>query len=80
MGTYAITGAASGIGAATTARLRRDGHTVIGVDIQESDIVADLASPEGRKVAIDQILEKSGGRLEGLVPCAGLMGLPDRAG
>ena len=80
MGTYAITGAASGIGAATAARLRRDGHTVIGVDIQESDIVADLASPEGRKVAIDQILEKSGGRLEGLVPCAGLMGLPDRAG
>ena len=80
MGTYAITGAASGIGSATAARLRQDGHTVIGVDIQESDVVADLASPDGRQEAIGQILEKSGGRLEGLVPCAGLMGLPDRAG
>ena len=80
MGTYAITGAASGIGAATAARLRQDGHTVIGVDIQQADIVADLATPSGREEAIEQILEKSGGRLEGLVPCAGVMGLPDRAG
>ena len=80
MGTYAITGSASGIGAATVARLERDGHTIIGVDVQESDIVADLSRPEGRKEAIDLILEKSGGRLEGLVPCAGLSGLPDRPG
>ena len=80
MGTFVITGAASGIGAATAHRLRQDGNTVIGVDIQESDVVADLATPEGRSKAVDQILEKSDGRLEGLVPCAGLTGLPDRPG
>lgn len=80
VGTYAITGSASGIGAATAVRLEQDGHTVIGVDVQEADIVADLSQPEGRKKAIDQILEKSNERLEGLIPCAGLMGLPHRPG
>jgi electron transfer flavoprotein beta subunit len=34
MKTYAVTGAASGIGAATTARLRADGHRVVTVDLR----------------------------------------------
>ena len=80
MKTIAITGAASGIGAATAARLTKEGHRVIGVDLQKSDITADLSTPAGRRSAIDGILELSGGTLDGLVPCAGLSGLPDRAG
>lgn len=85
MKTIAITGAASGIGAATAARLTSEGHRVIGVDINESDVlpsvvVADLATRDGRRAAIDGILERCDGKLDGLVPCAGLSGLPDRPG
>ncbi|HMQ28212.1 MAG TPA: hypothetical protein PKA98_19640, partial [Acidimicrobiales bacterium] len=78
MGTIAITGSASGMGAATTARLRADGHTVIGVDLHDADVEADLGSPEGRQAAIDGVLAASGGVLDGFVPFAGLGPLPDR--
>jgi NAD(P)-dependent dehydrogenase (short-subunit alcohol dehydrogenase family) len=46
--TYVVTGAASGIGKATTERLRADGHTVIGVDLRDADVTADLSSDVGR--------------------------------
>ena len=45
MGTYAISGSASGMGRETAHRLRADGHTVIGVDVKDADIVADLSTP-----------------------------------
>ena len=80
MKTYAITGAASGIGLATRKRLEDAGNRVIGVDLQACDVVADLSTPDGRKQAIDGVLERAEGRLDGLVPCAGLSGLPDRPG
>ena len=48
MGTIVVTGSASGIGAATTERLEKDGHRVIGVDRHAAEIVADLGSVEGR--------------------------------
>ena len=51
MGTICITGSASGMGAATAARLKDKGHTVIGVDVRDADIVADLGTPEGRAAA-----------------------------
>jgi len=50
--TYVITGAGSGIGATTTARLRADGHQVIGIDLRGADIEADLSTPEGRGAAV----------------------------
>lgn len=78
--TIAITGAASGIGAATAAQLEREGHRVISVDLRDADIAADLSTRDGRRAAVDGILERCGGTLDGFVPCAGLSGLPDRAG
>lgn len=80
MRTIAITGAASGIGAALKKRLEGQGDRIIGVDVQAADIVADLASPEGRQAAIEGIREACGGVLDGIVPCAGLSGLPNRPG
>jgi NAD(P)-dependent dehydrogenase (short-subunit alcohol dehydrogenase family) len=80
MKTIAITGAASGIGAALRKRLEGDGARVIGIDVQQADIVADLATSEGREAAIAGIREACDGVLDGLVPCAGLSGLPNRAG
>ncbi len=72
MGIYAITGSASGMGRKVAETLREAGHTVIGVDIQHADIVADLSSVEGRRAAADGVLAASEGRLDGAVLAAGL--------
>ncbi|MFA7510896.1 MULTISPECIES: SDR family oxidoreductase [Mycolicibacterium] len=72
MGTYAITGSASGMGAAAVARLRADGHTVITVDIKDADVVADLSTSDGRAAAAAQVLTACDGRLDGAVLAAGL--------
>lgn len=72
MGTIAITGSASGIGAATRSRLTGGGHTVIGVDQRDAEVVADLSTPEGRQAAVDGVLERCGGRLDGLLTAAGV--------
>jgi NAD(P)-dependent dehydrogenase (short-subunit alcohol dehydrogenase family) len=53
MGTYAVTGSASGMGQAVAQKLRANGHTVIGVDIKEADVVADLSTPAGRRAAAE---------------------------
>lgn len=44
MGTYAMTGGATGIGAAIKQNLRDADHSVIVVDIKDADIVADLST------------------------------------
>lgn len=74
MSTIAITGSASGIGAATAALLRSAGHTVVGVDVHDADVTADLGTPAGRASAIDGVLAACGGVLDGLVTCAGVAG------
>jgi NAD(P)-dependent dehydrogenase (short-subunit alcohol dehydrogenase family) len=79
MATYAVTGAASGIGAATKQRLEAAGHRVIGVDLHGADIEADLSDPAGRASAVEQVASRCDGELAGLVVCAGLAGLPERA-
>ncbi len=78
--TVVITGAASGIGAATAVRLGAAGWSVIGIDKDETDIVADLSTPEGRRGAVEKTTDRCGGALAGIVTCAGLAGLPGRAG
>src|SRR5262245_16952807 len=68
----ALSGSASGIGRALRERLERCGQSVIGVDLREAEIVADLGSPAGRTTAVDGVLSACGGVLDGVVACAGL--------
>jgi NAD(P)-dependent dehydrogenase (short-subunit alcohol dehydrogenase family) len=69
--TYAVTGSASGIGAATTAWLRARGDRVIGCDLRDAEVCADLASHEGRAALVDGVTRLCGGRLDGIVANAG---------
>ena len=50
--TVVITGAASGIGRATAARLGAAGWRVISIDLRDADMVADLSRPDERARAI----------------------------
>lgn len=68
----AITGSASGIGAATAAALQAAGHQIIGIDVRNADLSADLSTHDGRAQAVAGVLERCGGVLDGLVLCAGL--------
>lgn len=72
MSIIAITGSGSGIGAATAEALRAAGHQVIGIDVRNADLSADLSSAGGRAQAVAGVLERCGGVLDGLVLCAGL--------
>ena len=69
--TYVVTGAASGIGAATAAYLRARGGQVIGCDLHDADIVADLATAEGRSAMVDGVARLSGGTIDAIVANAG---------
>ena len=72
MATYAMTGGATGIGAALKEQLTKQGDTVIVVDIKDGDIVADLSTAEGRLAAVEGIIAASPEGLDGFIPCAGL--------
>ena len=74
MSTYVVTGSASGIGAATAARLRADGHRVVGVDRVEAEVLTDLATAEGRRRAVAEVSDLAPEGIAGFVPCAGIGG------
>jgi NAD(P)-dependent dehydrogenase (short-subunit alcohol dehydrogenase family) len=76
--TIAVTGAGSGMGASLAARLEAAGDRVIGIDLRNAEIQADLGTAEGRALAIDRVGALTDGRLDGLVTLAGLAGLPER--
>ena len=69
--TYVVTGAGSGIGAATTSHLRARGDTVIACDLRDGDVVGDLSTIEGRAALIDGVARLSGGTIDGVVANAG---------
>lgn len=74
----AVSGAASGIGAATAQLLRDRGDTVIGIDLRDAEVVADLSTEEGRSEAVGAVLDRTGGALDAAVLCAGLSGQDPR--
>lgn len=76
--TIAVVGSASGMGAATRTRLEKAGHRVIGVDLAGAEVIADLATENGRRRAVSGVTESAGGALDGLVLAAGV-GVPTTA-
>lgn len=72
MGLYALTGGATGIGAAIKNRLLENGHRVIVADIKNADIEADLSTVEGRDVAVRGFRDAAGDGLDGLITSAGV--------
>lgn len=75
MKTCVVSGAASGIGAATAARLTADGYRVIGVDLHDADVEADLSTTAGRADAVRRVHQLAPDGVDGVVPCAGIAGL-----
>ena len=74
MGVLAVTGSAGGIGGAIRARIEAGGYEVIGVDVRDAEVVADVSTPEGRAAAIDGVAKAVGDALDGLVVAAGIGG------
>lgn len=69
--TYVVTGAASGIGAATVARLDGLGHRTVTVDRRDAEVQVDLSTVEGRSRMVEAVAELAGGVLDAVVACAG---------
>ncbi len=70
--TAIVTGAASGIGQATVARLRQAGWRAIGIDRHGEAGPDHLVGDVGDEQVLDEALARSGDTLDGLVCSAGL--------
>lgn len=68
-----VTGSASGIGQATASLLASRGDHVIGVDLREADVTADLSTPEGRAEAVAGVRALAPS-VDAVVACAGISG------
>ncbi|QVQ53775.1 SDR family oxidoreductase [Spiractinospora alimapuensis] len=66
---YVVTGSASGIGACTAQVLRDLGAEVIGCDLRDADVIADLSSPSGRESLVEQVAKW--GRIDAVLAIAG---------
>jgi NAD(P)-dependent dehydrogenase (short-subunit alcohol dehydrogenase family) len=60
-----VTGAASGIGRATKELLESRGQRVIGVDVHDADVKADLSTADGRESLVYGVREHLDGPLDG---------------
>lgn len=70
--TYVVTGSASGVGATTARLLTERGEKVIGVDLKNAEVEADLSTQAGRVAAAAKINELSGGVVDAVIACAGI--------
>jgi NAD(P)-dependent dehydrogenase (short-subunit alcohol dehydrogenase family) len=71
--TVLLTGSAGGIGTATRRHLEGAGDTVIGVDLHDAEIVADLSTDDGRRHMLAEAERTTGGALDGVIACAGVI-------
>lgn len=69
--TIVVTGAASGIGAATTQYLKEQGHRVITADLHSADVIADLATVDGREALVSGVARLSDDRIDAVLANAG---------
>jgi NAD(P)-dependent dehydrogenase (short-subunit alcohol dehydrogenase family) len=60
------------MGAATAKHLRDMGESVIGIDVRDVEVIADLGTPGGRQHAVDEVVRLSGGTIDRLILCAGI--------
>jgi len=60
------------MGLATRALLESQGHRVIGVDVRDAEVIADLATPDGRAAMVEGVTKACDGVLDGLVAAAGI--------
>lgn len=70
--TYVITGAGSGIGLETRILLESQGHNVIGVDLRNASVLADLSTIDGRNAMVEQVTKESGGAIDAILAVAGV--------
>lgn len=68
----AVSGTASGIGRALAGQLRAQGDEVVGIDLRDAEVCADLGTRAGRERAVREVLERTGGVLDAVVACAGI--------
>lgn len=69
--TVVVTGAASGIGAATADYLREWGVRVITCDLRDAEVIADLTSLDGRAALMEGVARKSDGAIDAIIANAG---------
>jgi NAD(P)-dependent dehydrogenase (short-subunit alcohol dehydrogenase family) len=67
-----VTGARSGIGQAVAALLHDRGERVVGSDLADCTISADLSNIDGRALAIAEVQRLCPDGLDALIECAGL--------
>ncbi|KRA23004.1 short-chain dehydrogenase [Microbacterium sp. Root61] len=66
-----MTGSASGIGKATASLLRAAGHKVIGIDLRDAEIIADLSLKSARDSLVEKVHALSPGGIDGILAIAG---------
>lgn len=71
-----VSGSASGVGSALAGLLEEQGDKVIGVDLRDAAVEADLATEQGRAEAVESVLEAADSAVDSVVACAGLS-VPD---
>jgi NAD(P)-dependent dehydrogenase (short-subunit alcohol dehydrogenase family) len=74
MSKFVITGSQSGMGLAIKEHLQSQDHAIIGVDLpgKGAEVDADLSTAEGRKAAVQAVIESSQGQLDGVLANAGV--------
>lgn len=70
--TVVVTGSASGIGQATVARFASTGARVIGVDLRDAQVIADLATAQGRRTMCLEVERLAPQGVDTVVAVAGL--------